>query len=86
MGDTMHFSAVATNEPNRPTCPLCTENLIEFEFRFSNEARPLEQLCGRCCLSCAAALLNTMLTLTTAEEEQFQSSQRTPRCGSKYVN
>lgn len=86
MGDAIHFSAVPTNEPNRPACPLCSENLVEFEFHFSSESRPVEQLRGRCCLSCAAALLDAMLALSTAEDEQVRSSHRILRCGSKFVN
>jgi hypothetical protein len=86
VSDAIHFSAIPTNAPNRPTCPLCTEKPVEFEFHFSNQFRPMEQLRGRCCLSCAASLLDAMLALTSAEEEQFLSDHSTPRCVSKYVN
>jgi hypothetical protein len=86
MSDAIHFSTLPRNEPDRPTCPLCTAHLVEFEFHFNSESRPLEQLRGRCCFSCATALLDAMLVLTTADEDQLLSSGRTLRCISKYVN
>ena len=86
MSDSIQFSALAAGEFNHPACPLCTENAVEFEFHFTSDCRPMEQLRGRCCLSCAVALLDAMHALTTAEEEQFQSGHHVMHCASKYVN
>jgi hypothetical protein len=88
MSDSVHFEAASPFENARPVCPLCSENVIEFEFHFSSESRPIEQLSGRCCLSCAVALLDAMRVLSAAEAEdaEIAPSPRVPRSCTKYVN
>ena len=88
MSDSIHFEATSAFENEHPVCPLCGENVIEFEFHFSSEARPIEQLSGRCCLSCAVALLDAMRALSAAgsDDREVVMSPRVPHNCSKYVN
>jgi hypothetical protein len=88
MSDSVHFEATPPFESEHLVCPLCSENAIEFEFHFSSEARPIEQLSGRCCLSCAVALLDAMRVLSAADsdEAEIAPSPRVPRTCTKYVN
>ena len=88
MSDSVHFEATSAFENEHPMCPLCSENVIEYEFHFSSESRPIEQLSGRCCLSCAVALLDAMRVLSAAESEEGELalSPRVTRTCSKYVN
>jgi hypothetical protein len=87
MSDSVHFEATSAFENEPPVCALCNENVIEYEFHFSSESRPIEQLSGRCCLSCAVALLDAMKVLSAAESErEIALSPRVPRSCSKYVN
>ena len=68
MSDSIHFSAIEATGQEKATCPLCTENSIDLEFEFSSEARPKEELRGRCCIACAAALLDAMRSLAIADQ------------------
>lgn len=86
MSDSIQFSAMDPAELADRECPLCGENIVEFGFRFTIEARPDEQLSGRCCLRCAAALLDAMRSLATTNVEESLPDPRMSRCSSKYVN
>jgi hypothetical protein len=59
---------------------------VEFDFHFSSQSRPIEQLSGHCCLSCAVALLDAMRALTVADTDDVATSPRILRPCSKYVN
>ena len=86
MSDSIHFSAIDLAAQNHLTCPLCTENPIEFQFEFVSEARPVEELRGHCCLACAASLLDAMRSLALAEQDGIVPDRRPLKCCSKYVN
>ena len=86
MSDSIQFSPIEATELADRDCPLCGENMVEFGFRFTIESRPDEQLSGRCCLRCAAALLDAMRSLATSEIEDVVPDSRMSRCLSKYVN
>jgi hypothetical protein len=86
MSDSVQFEAMAPVETGHTVCPLCTENLVEFDFHFSSETRPIEQSSGHCCLSCAVALLDAMRALTAAELDDVAPSPRLSRPCSKYLN
>lgn len=88
MSDSVHFEATPPCEDEHPVCPLCSENLVEFDFHFSSESRPIEQLSGHCCLSCAVALLDAMRALSAAEldDAEIAVSPRISRVSTKYVN
>ena len=86
MSDSIQFSAVEKGELGARDCPLCGESVVEFSFRFAIQSRPDEQLSGRCCLRCAAALLDAMRSLASTEVEEPLPDSRMSRCSSKYVN
>jgi hypothetical protein len=86
MSDSIQFSALEAADLADRDCPLCGDNLVEFGFHFTIEARPDEQLSGRCCLRCAAALLDAMRSLATTDLDEPMPDPRMSRCSSKYVN